>query len=100
MYTCVQVTLLLRDPYLCKDINELHCNTRYLKVQQEQHSLEAGCGCAQCLLCKGPAWGADSVLSRQGWQPSRVQRDPCSKAGCLLQRWRAGKPAMGDLLQR
>lgn len=28
----LQVTLLLRDPYLCKDINELHCNTRYLKV--------------------------------------------------------------------
>ena len=27
-----QVTLLLRDPYLCKDINQLHCNTRYLKV--------------------------------------------------------------------
>lgn len=27
----LQVTLLLRDPYLCKDINELHCNTRYLK---------------------------------------------------------------------
>jgi glycerol-3-phosphate dehydrogenase len=29
----LQVTLLLRDPYLCKDINELHCNTRYLKVR-------------------------------------------------------------------
>ncbi|KAL4423723.1 hypothetical protein ABPG75_001024 [Micractinium tetrahymenae] len=27
----IQVTLLLRDPYLCRDINELHCNTRYLK---------------------------------------------------------------------
>lgn len=27
-----QVVLLLRDPYLCKDINEQHCNTRYLKV--------------------------------------------------------------------
>jgi hypothetical protein len=29
-----QVTLLLRDPYLCKDINELHCNSRYLKVRR------------------------------------------------------------------
>ena len=28
----LQVTLLLRDPYLVKDINEMHCNTRYLKV--------------------------------------------------------------------
>lgn len=28
------MTLLLRDPYLCRDINELHCNTRYLKVSQ------------------------------------------------------------------
>ncbi|PSC70634.1 glycerol-3-phosphate dehydrogenase [Micractinium conductrix] len=27
----MQVTLLLRDPYLCKDINELHKNTRYLE---------------------------------------------------------------------
>ena len=29
----LQVTLLLRDPYLCKDINEMHCNSRYLKVR-------------------------------------------------------------------
>lgn len=36
-----QVTLLLRDPYLCKDINELHCNTRYLKVRYH------ACGPAQ-----------------------------------------------------
>lgn len=27
----IQVVLLLRDAYLCRDINELHCNTRYLK---------------------------------------------------------------------
>jgi glycerol-3-phosphate dehydrogenase (NAD+) len=27
----LQVTLLLRDPYLCKDINHSHVNTRYLK---------------------------------------------------------------------
>ena len=26
------VTLLLRDPYVCRDINERHINTRYLKV--------------------------------------------------------------------
>jgi glycerol-3-phosphate dehydrogenase (NAD+) len=26
----LQVSLLLRDAYLCKDINETHCNTRYL----------------------------------------------------------------------
>jgi len=26
----LNVVLLLRDPYLCKDINEKHCNTRYL----------------------------------------------------------------------
>ncbi len=28
----LDVVLLVRDPYLCKDINQLHCNTRYLKV--------------------------------------------------------------------
>ncbi|CAK0787504.1 hypothetical protein CVIRNUC_010724 [Coccomyxa viridis] len=27
----LNVTLLLRDPYVCKDINERHVNTRYLK---------------------------------------------------------------------
>lgn len=32
MQSSWQVTMLLRDPYLCKDINEQHCNTRYLKV--------------------------------------------------------------------
>ena len=26
----LHVILLLRDPYLCKDINERHCNSRYL----------------------------------------------------------------------
>lgn len=26
-----KIVLLLRDPVLCRDINELHCNTRYLK---------------------------------------------------------------------
>ncbi len=29
----IEVAMVLRDPYLCKDINELHCNTRYLKVR-------------------------------------------------------------------
>lgn len=28
----LDVVLLLRDPYLCKDINTLHCNTKYLSV--------------------------------------------------------------------
>lgn len=28
----LNVTLLLRDPYVCKDINERHINSRYLKV--------------------------------------------------------------------
>lgn len=28
----LNVTLLLRDPYVCKDINERHVNSRYLKV--------------------------------------------------------------------
>jgi glycerol-3-phosphate dehydrogenase len=28
----LNVTLLLRDPYVCRDINERHINTRYLKV--------------------------------------------------------------------
>ncbi len=28
----LDVVLLLRDPHLCKDINVLHLNTRYLKV--------------------------------------------------------------------
>jgi hypothetical protein len=42
-YKNVQVVMLLRDPYLCKDINELHCNTRYLKV----------CDWVVCLLENG-----------------------------------------------
>ena len=29
----LNVTLLLRDPYVCKDINERHVNPRYLKVR-------------------------------------------------------------------
>lgn len=29
-HPALKVVLLLRDPYLCKDINETHCNTRYL----------------------------------------------------------------------
>ena len=28
----LQVTLLLRDPYVCNDINTQHVNTRYMKV--------------------------------------------------------------------
>ena len=38
-----QVTMLLRDPYLCKDINEQHCNTRYLKV----HAVPPSCPAAR-----------------------------------------------------
>ncbi len=29
----LDVTLLLRDPYVCQDINTLHCNRRYLEVR-------------------------------------------------------------------
>lgn len=29
----LQVVLLLRDAQLCADINESHCNTKYLKVR-------------------------------------------------------------------
>jgi glycerol-3-phosphate dehydrogenase (NAD+) len=32
----LDVVLLLRDPYLCKDINSSHCNTKYLPVSQKQ----------------------------------------------------------------
>jgi glycerol-3-phosphate dehydrogenase (NAD+) len=32
----LDVVLLLRDPYLCKDINSSHCNTKYLPVSQQQ----------------------------------------------------------------
>jgi ribosomal protein L37AE/L43A len=35
----LEVVLLLRDPYLCKDINQQHCNTKYLKVWHAD-----GCG--------------------------------------------------------
>ena len=31
------MTLLLRDPYVCRDINEQHINTRYLKVNASAH---------------------------------------------------------------
>jgi glycerol-3-phosphate dehydrogenase (NAD+) len=31
----LDVTLLLRDPYVCRDINEQHVNTRYLKVSND-----------------------------------------------------------------
>jgi hypothetical protein len=33
-----QVVLLLRDPYLARDINTLHCNTRYLKASSRGSS--------------------------------------------------------------
>lgn len=29
----LQITLLLRDPYICNDINTKHVNTRYMKVR-------------------------------------------------------------------
>jgi glycerol-3-phosphate dehydrogenase (NAD+) len=29
----LDVVLLLRDPYLCRDINGQHCNTKYLPVR-------------------------------------------------------------------
>ena len=35
----LQVVLLLRDPYVCKDINHLHINTRYLKVNSKYPAL-------------------------------------------------------------
>lgn len=35
-----QVVLLLRDPYLCKDINERHCNTRYLPVRRQRPDMQ------------------------------------------------------------
>lgn len=31
----LDVVLLLRDPYLCKDINAQHCNTKYLPVSSQ-----------------------------------------------------------------
>lgn len=31
----MEVVLLLRDPYLCLDINTKHCNTKYLKVSRQ-----------------------------------------------------------------
>ena len=33
----LDVTMLLRDPYVCKDINSLHCNRRYLEVRETRH---------------------------------------------------------------
>ena len=30
----LNVTLLLRDPYVCQEINTLHCNRRYLEVRK------------------------------------------------------------------
>ena len=40
----LQVTLLLRDPYICNDITVNHVNTRYLKVlprsSSSRHSLK------------------------------------------------------------
>ncbi|EFJ50587.1 hypothetical protein VOLCADRAFT_88544 [Volvox carteri f. nagariensis] len=37
----LDVVLLVRDPYLCKDINTLHENTRYLKGFQMPHNVRA-----------------------------------------------------------
>ena len=33
----LNVMMLLRDPYVCKDINNTHVNTRYLKVSGIRH---------------------------------------------------------------
>ena len=41
----LNVTLLLRDPYVCKDINERHVNPRYLKVRYLLcHEFSGACG--------------------------------------------------------
>ena len=61
----LQVTLLLRDPYLCKDINELHKNTRYLEVR-----CRAAPRCA-VLCCAVPSWGYGGVRWQQQHEPAR-----------------------------
>ncbi|GAB4817175.1 hypothetical protein N2152v2_004221 [Parachlorella kessleri] len=64
----LQVTLLLRDPYLCKDINQLHCNTRYLKeyelppnINATTSAVEAIAG-AQYAIHAVPVQGSRSFL--------------------------------------
>lgn len=41
----LDVVLLVRDPYLCRDINTLHENTRYLKVRVWRMKRGWACGC-------------------------------------------------------
>lgn len=52
----LDVVLLLRDPYLCRDINTLHCNTKYLKVR---------CGSCVCMQARCVAW--NNVERRGAW---------------------------------
>lgn len=40
----LNVTLLLRDPYVCQEINTLHCNRRYLEVRKP----DCGIGTSEC----------------------------------------------------
>lgn len=63
----LEVVLLVRDPYLCKDINLLHENTRYLKVGPVQQGrppiFERG---FRGFWCEGPG-----LPSKEGTGPSR-----------------------------
>lgn len=45
----LHVTLLLRDAYLCRDINELHCNTRYLPKWQLPDTVTATTSAAEAI---------------------------------------------------
>lgn len=49
----LDVVLLLRDPYVCKDINTLHRNTKYLKVMCAWDS--------HCLVVQVGVWDTDTI---------------------------------------
>jgi len=46
----LQVSLLLRDAYLCRDINETHCNTRYLPDFTLPSNVTATTSAAEAIL--------------------------------------------------
>lgn len=46
----LEVVLLLRDPYLCKDINTMHCNTKYLKNFHLPPNVRATTSAAEAIL--------------------------------------------------
>ena len=69
----LEVVMLMRDPYVCRDINHTHINARYLQV-------------TACVLCEvqGPGEHAEQRKWQAGLLRGRKQMKPCGLVHELL----------------